>query len=405
MRSQDILSALDVGKSWTRQIKAEEKRPSARGYRRSMYTTSRKTLREICWEHMPKAWNQASSGGRLPTHWRQVFYVMRPLCDGHPKSDRPLTDATFKNILESYLKEECPGWDVLRGARGSFKEPHSAEADSGLGLSTINVRNYLSGARNKPDSSIRPVPSRFPTIGPRNRIAAVLICEKEGFDELLMAERIPQKYDLALMSTKGISAIAARDLVADLGVPAFTLHDMDKNGFVMAAGFRDATDIGIRMADVEEWGLAPEDQQHQNPRKTRLNLLRNGASAVEADFIASGQRVELNMFTGEQFIEFVSMKLDAHEVRKVIPADDVLTEAWKRAHVAGRVNELISMTWGDIPEGATPDAAILTKEVASMPVDMAEQVRQAFERDPFQSWDEALWEIAAWYEFHAPNED
>ena len=109
MKSDDIIQALDVGKKWTRQIKAEEKRPSARGYRESMYTISRRSLKSICFEHMTEAWDKASDNGRLPTHWRQVFYVMRPLCDAHDESDRPLTDTTFKNILESYLKERAPG--------------------------------------------------------------------------------------------------------------------------------------------------------------------------------------------------------------------------------------------------------------------------------------------------------
>ena len=118
MKSEGILSALDVGKKWTRQVKADERHVSARRYRTSMYTVARVSLRDICFAHMEEAWNKASGGGRLPTHWRQVFYVMRPICDQHPESDRPLTDATFKNILEAYLKERAPGWDVLRGARG-----------------------------------------------------------------------------------------------------------------------------------------------------------------------------------------------------------------------------------------------------------------------------------------------
>jgi hypothetical protein len=54
-----------------------------------------------------------------------------------------------------------------------------------------------------PDAKIAEVPVRFPTHGATNRIAAVLICEKEGFDELLRAEGIPDRYDVALMSTKG----------------------------------------------------------------------------------------------------------------------------------------------------------------------------------------------------------
>ena len=210
MKSDDILRALDVGQKWTRQIKAEEKRPAARAYRETMYTVARTSLKEICYENMQRAWNKASDNGRLPTHWRQIFYVMRPLCDDHPECDRPLTDATFKGILESYLEEYSPGWDVLRGARGVFKEPHSTEDDHGLAMSTMNVRNYLFGG--PADPKIKHISGRFPTRRAKNRIAAVLICEKEGFDELLQAEDIPDRYDLALMSTKGISAIAARDL-------------------------------------------------------------------------------------------------------------------------------------------------------------------------------------------------
>jgi hypothetical protein len=201
MRADDITKALDVGGKWTRQIKSEEKRPSARRYRAEMYTISRRSLKSICFEHMPEAWQKASGGGRLPTHWRQIFYVMRPICDDHPESDRSLTDTTFKNILEEYLDWNRPGWDVLRGARGVFKEPYAAENDSGLPMSTAHVRNYLRAST--PSTTISHVPKRFPTKGAKNRIAAVLICEKEGFDELLEAEHIPERFDLALMSTKG----------------------------------------------------------------------------------------------------------------------------------------------------------------------------------------------------------
>lgn len=381
MRSNDITQALDgVGQKYTRQIKAEEKRPSARAYRETMYTSSRTSLKDVCYEHMQEAWDKASDGGRLPTHWRQVFYVMRPLCDEHPESDRPLIDVTFKNILETFLKEQAPGWDVLRGARGVFKEPHSAKDDTGLAMSTMAVRNYLGAG--SPSAEIDPVPSRFPTKGARNRIAAILICEKEGFDELLQAEQVPERYDLALMSTKGISAIAARDLAETLGVPCFTLHDLDKNGFVMAGGFPFAIDLGIRLADVEEWGLAPEDQQHQSPRKTEANLLGNGATSEEAQFIAEGRRVELNMLSGPDFIAYVEGKLNEHGVEKIIPGEETLALAWKRAHLATKVNQLIA----SIYEG--------DEEIPPVPDDLADRIREEFEEDSTQSWDEALWGLS-----------
>ena len=389
MRADDITKALDgVGQKWTRQVKAEEKRPSARGYRETMYTRSRTSLKEICHEHMQEAWEKASDSGRLPTHWRQVFYVMRPLCDEHPESDRPLTDATFKNILEDYLQRRAPGWDVLRGARGVFKEPHAARDDNGLAMSTMNVRGYLGASA--PDPRLEPIPSRFPTKGAKNRIAAVLICEKEGFDELLEAEGVPDRYDLALMSTKGISAIAARDLAETLGVPCFTLHDFDKNGFVMAGGFPFATDIGIRIEDVEELDLAAEGQYHKNPEVARRNLLRNGATPEEADFISEGQRVELNMLSGPDFIAFVERKLDENRVEKVIPDEQTLAAAWKRAHLAIKVNRLIYSTWDDGEEDEDDEDA----ETPSPPEDLADRIREALEKDPEDSWDDALWAMS-----------
>jgi hypothetical protein len=381
VRADDVTKALDIGHKWTRQVKAEERSVSARTYRTSMWTgPTRIPLKEICYEHMEEAWAKASDDGRLPTYWRQVFYVMRPLCDAHPDADRPLRDTTFKNILEDYLSNYRTGWDVLRGARGVFKEPHAAENDHGLAMSTLNVRDYL---RSRPSSAhaIPPIAMRFPTAGAENRIAAVLICEKEGFDELLNHQQIPAKYDLALMSTKGISAIAARDLAEGLGIPCFTLHDMDKNGFVMAAGFPFATDIGIHLADVHEWNLTPEHQHHRNTQRTIETLLRNGASTDEARYIASGQRVELNMLTSPDFVAFVERKLQQHGVEKVIPGRETLEVAWNSAHVNLRVNKFIER----VSNGGT--------RIPPMPSDLEQKIRDSLTDHPAQSWDEALWTL------------
>ncbi len=387
IRGKDIMSALDVGKKWTRQIKAEEKRPHARMQRSSIWASSRTSLKEICFENMEDAYMKASGNGELPTHWRMVFYVMRPIVEAHPESDRPLLDTTFKNIIEEYLDEYAPDWDILRGARGVFKEPHRAAADSGLALSTMNVRNYLSAAQ--PSATIGLVPTRFPTHGSANRIAAILICEKEGFDELLSAARVPARFDLALLSTKGISAIAARDLARELDAPCFTLHDMDKNGFVMSAGFPFATDLGIRAEDIEDWELEPEPQYHKNPRKTYANLVRKGATPKEAEFISEGQRVELNMFTGDQLIRYVENKLREHGVEKVMPDKATLADAWERAHVAFRMNELIKGTW----PGRRPVEVDLHADIPPVPDDLEDQIRELWDQDYDNEalpWDGAL---------------
>jgi hypothetical protein len=51
------------------------------------------------------------------------------------------------------------------------------------------------------------------TSGPVNRYRYALFVEKEGFDELLKSVKLARRFDLAIMSTKGMSVTAARHLV------------------------------------------------------------------------------------------------------------------------------------------------------------------------------------------------
>lgn len=376
MDSDPILAGLkEVTSKWTSQRKAEERSISYRSRRASMWTgPTRTSLKDICSEAMEEIWDKASDGGRLPTHWRQMFYLARPIVEGHPESDRPLLDTTFKAILEQYLEDFRPGWDILYGARGVLKEPHDPDDERVIPLSTSAVRNYL--GHDDPDGTINSVGTCFPTYGPTNCYGAILICEKEGFDELLKADQVDARYDLALMSTKGISARAARDLVDQLGVPCFTLHDFDKNGFVMASGFEFATDIGLRLDDINRLGLAGEPQPHRNTLSTWRNLLKNGATRDEADYISGGMRVELNELPGRAFIDFVEEKLEQHRVQKVIPDAETLAAAWRRAKAAEKINALI--------EKANQD------EYQPAPADLAVRVLERLNSHPELSWSEAV---------------
>ncbi len=57
---------------------------------------------------------------------------------------------------------------------------------------------------------------KYPTFGPKHRYGAILFIEKEGFMPLLKAVRLAERYDLAVMSTKGMSVTASRELVDTL---------------------------------------------------------------------------------------------------------------------------------------------------------------------------------------------
>lgn len=117
-----------------------------------------------------------------------------------------------------------------------------------------------------------------------------------------------------------------------------------------------------------------------------MSVANGNPAAKEVQFVAfQGQRVELNMFTGPQFIEFVEQKLQEHGVRKVAPDRETLEAAWERAIRVSRINVLIR---GDEP---TTD---LNASLPPAPDDLADRIREAFDKDDAQSWDEALWDIA-----------
>ena len=101
------------------------------------------------------------------------------------------------------------------------------------------------------------------------------------------------------------------------------------------------------------------------------------------------------MLTGPDFITFVTEKLEEHGVEKVIPDEETLREAWTRAQLAQRVNELIEAIQ---PDGAGSssteiDAERFLQDVPEVPADLADQIRTEFEVDLTQSWDEALWDL------------
>ena len=128
-------------------------------------------------------------------------------------------------------------WNVVYDARGHFLEPHTEHE---VPLGTLQVRDYLSAtsALRAARAQFKLSDERFPTFGPQHRYGAVLFVEKEGFMPLFKAVKLGERYDLAIMSTKGMSVTASRRLVEELcgrhGIPLLLLHDFDKSGFSIA---------------------------------------------------------------------------------------------------------------------------------------------------------------------------
>ena len=213
------------------------------------------------------------------------------------------------------------------------------------------------------------------------------------------------RYDLAILSTKGMSVTAARYLVAELskqGVTILCLRDFDKTGFSIVHTLRTNTrrwqyltlprvfDLGLRLVDVESMGLQSEQVQYDSKVDPRCNLLECGATPEECNFLVKwqtyggwiGDRVELNAMDSMQFIAWLETKLRAVGVCKVVPDPLTLDTAYRRMIRLSRVQQAIETAIASMP----------TDDEIAVPADLMGRIYNAIDGTA-QSWDTALWQL------------
>jgi hypothetical protein len=409
MNPELIVGAVEgVTRKWAKQRKAEEKEASRTLRRQQVMTrTDRVTIKSAAWDVMEPSYREVSGPNNRPAHARQIMYAARN--DIQRTTGERLNDKYFtQTLLPDYMAEypdRTGDWDVVFDARGHFHEPHDGEE---VPLGTIEVRNYLSGLAG--ELKVPPVTLSVDAgswRGPNLRFGAVLFIEKEGFMPLFRAVRLAERYDIAIMSTKGVSTTASRMLVerlcADHGIPLLLLRDFDKAGFTIAGTFRrsnrrytytrpmEVVDLGLRLADVREWGLSEEDVFFQGSSPVE-SLEVNGATAEEIDFLCGdgriGRRVELNAFTSDALVECIEGKLKANGVSKVLPPAEVIDAAFQRAVEV----EVIESRMDRLRRRAHRQAVSL-----GAPDGLADAIRRAVARDPSTPWYDAIRTVAAKY--------
>jgi hypothetical protein len=353
------------------------------------------TVKDAAWAVMEEAYRLASGDGRYPANARQIMYAARPeilRLTGKAKLD----DAYFTQVLlPDYVSERrhAAGWDVVFDARGSLVEPHTG---CEVRLGTIDVRTYL-GERPALGSAVAVTRTDlYPTLGPLHRYAAVLFIEKEGFAPLLRAARIAERFDVAVMSTKGMSTTAARLLLDRLGPrvdKVLVLHDLDVSGFSIfgtlgSDGRRyrfenelPTVDLGLRLADVAALDLQSEPVETPGGwAKRAATLAAHGATGAEIAFLRR-QRVELNAMPADVLVGFLERKLAEHGVRKMVPDRGTL-ERHARRLMEQRLAEA----------ALRENRARLQREAAAaeLPADLADRVRSVLEDQPELPWDLAV---------------
>jgi hypothetical protein len=406
--ADDILKITEnVTREWTKQRKAEERGRRSRQSRQHIYS-DRVDFTEVAHLILPEGYAHASGNGRYTVDKRQFYYAVRD--EFLNMTGREITADYFsQTLLVQYMNErpeETAGWKITASPRGTLTIPNTGN-DTRIPCGTTAVEEHMREAAityGPFDEIGEAYRNEWPSLAEGQRYQAVLYIEKEGFDPQLREAQIAERFDIAIISCKGQSVTAARMYVDHVcrvagGVPLFVMHDFDKYGFeigqrlttvsaraekknLVKYRFKNAinvTDLGLRLVDVQKYGLKSESHQFKGYFPPD-----SPATEGEKAFLRSNRRVELNAFTAPQFIEWVEAKLSDHLPNRLIPADDVLADAYRRALCLAEINRAVE----EARERAVEEA-----KGAKIPKSLRQKVARAMKRSP-QAWDKALYEIA-----------
>jgi hypothetical protein len=307
--------------------------------------------------------------------------------------NRPLMSQYFtQTLLPNYMIEHGVRWDVVFDARGHIEEPHT---NLQIGLGTLEVRNYLNGMRAPQLVKPRMHNAKVATVGPAGGFSAVLFIEKEGFMPLFKHVNLADRYDVAIMSTKGVSVTAARHLVdsmcARYDIPLLVLHDFDVAGFMIAGTLQRDTrryafrnnfsiiDLGLRLNDIEGLETEPAAETKTNEDKLREQMRNNDATAEEIELLLT-ERVEINAMGSAELVQFIEDKLEENGIEKVVPDRKLLEESYREFDRGIRLKKVFE-------EAAKRfDVSSSTK----VPKDLDKRVRDVFEKHDDLRWDDAV---------------
>jgi len=333
-----------------------------------------------------------SGDGEYRFNERQVFYHLRPIVV--EETGKELTIGNFKSIITDYENEHGEIEGMYREPRGSIYHPHRGDD---IPPATLTIEDY-----ERPTWTF-------------NKIVYV---EKEGFSEALKDNRWPERHDCAMMSSKGFTTRAAKDLVDKLAehdepVTVFCVHDADAAGTMIYQTFQEETKArGARKVTIVNIGLEPweavdadlevETVPVGDKRKAVADYVRDSDDGDYWDDWLQTHRVELNAMTTPEFIEWLDRKMAEHGSGKLVPPDDVLiAELEERLEdkVRTSVRERILREAGYEDQVAKALVAIERPPAA----DLSAGIEQLFEEDPERQWrdhiDAAADDLSATSEF------
>ena len=145
---------------------------------------------------------------------------VRGAADIQQRADRELgsgsTSISRSSSCPTTSRRTASVWNVVFDARGHFTEPHTEAEGAARDAAGPQLSRRGSDSHKVEDPTFDVWEAVLSDLGPRHRFGAILFIEKEGFMPLFEAVQLAERYDLAIMSTKGMSVTAGRELVDEL---------------------------------------------------------------------------------------------------------------------------------------------------------------------------------------------
>ena len=348
------------------------------------------SMKDVMLGVMAEAIDKASGDGEYLFSQRQLFYAVRPyVISGFGKEP---DYNYFCTVLTEYEDVFGSIEGLYRDPRGVLYHPHTGEE---IPIGTLSVSSY-----ERPEWTFN----------------KILYSEKEGFFTILKKAKFPERFDCALLTSKGYASRAVKDLFDLLGetdeeIQFFCIHDADSAGTKIYETLSEATrshkgtkvsvtNLGLDPWEALEMGLEVEEIKTGSGRKRAVaRYVGDSFDRVPDDFGYGEEnwrdwlqryRVELNAMTTPQFLEWLEGKMEQFGTGKVVPNEQVLVshmEQTREELLRERVLQelLVNVGFEDIVTKALEDAT----DISSMG-DVVELVRGQLDEDLSSHWSDIV---------------
>jgi len=342
-----------------------------------------RSQKEIVIEMIPQAAKKMGGGHRFSL--RQLYYAIRPSVK--TELNEELAYGNFGKIITEYegeRGEDLPG--MYRDDRGTVYHPHLGEQ---IALGTRMVETY------KP---------------PKWTFNKVLYIEKEGFFQGLQDVKWPERHDCALITAKGYSSRAARDLLDLLGdcgeeLIFFCVHDADASGTMIYQTLQEETkarpgrkfeiiNLGLESWEGVAMGMEPENLEYSKKHKAVGDYVL--AHDPKYEKWLQDKRIELNEMSTPQFLQWLDDKMEQYSQGKLIAPNDIMTQ-----ELHNQAYEILKQTLIDeILQENDLEGRLNCEYEKLIPIlnekakELTTNVTVALQKEPAQSWRNPVLRVA-----------